>query len=84
MIPEKHQTFIPEFNGRAYIERPKLESNVGTSLTIEIWFMAYSPNGLLIYNGQLPMGKGDFISLNLVDGYVIYMFNLGSGTANIR
>ncbi|XP_014675075.1 PREDICTED: agrin-like [Priapulus caudatus] len=83
LIPEKHQTSIPEFNGRAYIEQPKLEVTSDTSLTVEIWFMAYSPNGMLLYNGQLPMGKGDFISINLVEGYVNYRYNLGSGTANI-
>ena len=29
-------------------------------------------------------GRGDFISLNIVAGFLEYRYNLGSGSANIR
>lgn len=42
------------------------------------------PNGLFLYNGQRMDRTGDFISLNLIDGYVEFRFDLGSGAAIIR
>ena len=42
------------------------------------------PNGLFLYNGQKMDRTGDFISLNLVNGYVEFRFDLGSGAAVIR
>ena len=73
---------MPEFLGNSYIEAPKLE-NVGRAFSLEVWFLPLSDNGMLIYNGQLTTGKGDFISLNLVNGHVQFRFDLGSGFANI-
>ena len=73
---------MPEFFGDSYIEAPKLE-NVGRAFSLEIWFLPASDNGVLIYNGQVANGKGDFISLNLVNGHVQFRFDLGSGIANI-
>jgi len=42
------------------------------------------PDGLFLYNGQKMDRTGDFVSLNLVDGYVEFRFDLGSGAAVIR
>ena len=42
------------------------------------------PDGLFLYNGQKMDKTGDFISLNLVNGYVEFRFDLGSGAAVIR
>ncbi|CAH0382273.1 unnamed protein product [Bemisia tabaci] len=62
--------FTPEFaEENAYIELPKLE-NAGRSFSLEVWFMAREPDGVILYNGQMTNGKGDFISLNLVNGYL--------------
>lgn len=72
----------PEFNSTSFIRLPKLKK-VERSFTIEVFFLSYSLDGLLLYNGQFKNGRGDFISLNLVDGYVQFRFNLGSGIANI-
>lgn len=41
-------------------------------------------DGLFLYNGQKMDRTGDFISLNLVNGYVEFRFDLGSGAAVIR
>lgn len=73
---------IPAFNGSTLLEYPPLKE-VGKSFKIEIAFLARSLNGLILYCGQFKNGKGDFISLNLVRGYVQFRFNLGSGIANI-
>ncbi|XP_067005728.2 agrin-like [Anabrus simplex] len=79
---ELHEFFVPEFDGSSYIELPRLEG-VGRAFSLEVWFLSRKPEGVLLYNGQLSNGKGDFISLNLVKGHVQFRFDLGSGAANI-
>ena len=39
--------------------------------------------GVVLYASQDGSNKGDFLSLNLVDGFVQFRYNLGSGFANI-
>ncbi|XP_065165658.1 agrin-like isoform X4 [Atheta coriaria] len=73
---------IPEFNGSSFLQFPKLEG-VSKAFTLEIVFLSRVRNGLLLYNGQMKNGHGDFISLALVRGHVQFRYNLGSGIANI-
>lgn len=73
---------ISEFNGSSFLQYPRLEGT-GRTFSIEIVFLPKAQNGVLLYNGQLKNGRGDFISLNLVHGYLQFRFNLGSGIANI-
>ncbi|XP_019637522.1 PREDICTED: agrin-like isoform X4 [Branchiostoma belcheri] len=80
---EDAQTFIPEFSGNSYIQRAGLTA-VSKSLSAEVIFYATKNNGMLLYNGQKTDGKGDFVSLNLKDGYLVFRFNLGKGPADIR
>lgn len=40
-------------------------------------------SGVLFYNSQSARNKGDFIAINLIDGFLQFRFNLGSGIANI-
>jgi hypothetical protein len=61
----------------------KLARSPSRSLSIEIWFLPFEPNGVLIYGTQEGTNKGDFISLNLVDERLQFRYNLGSGIANI-
>lgn len=79
---EPNGAFIPEFHGSSNIELPCLEG-VSSAFSIEIWFLTRSLNGILLYNGQLENGRGDYIMLKLVDGRVQFQFNLGSGVATI-
>lgn len=79
---ELHEVFVPEFNGDSYLELPKLEG-VGRAFSLEVWFKSREPDGLLLYNGQLTNGKGDFICIHLINGHVQFRFDLGSGAANL-
>ncbi|XP_014210808.1 agrin-like [Copidosoma floridanum] len=79
---ELTEFLVPEMTGNGYIELPCLD-NVGKSFNIEIWFLTRATDGLLLYNGQLTSGRGDFVSLNLVQGQLEFRYNLGSGIANI-
>ncbi|KAK7579954.1 hypothetical protein V9T40_000583 [Parthenolecanium corni] len=81
--PSADDLYIPHFNGlNSYIKFPCLE-NVRRGFSIEIWFLAEALNGVLLYNGQLLSRRGDFISVNLVNGHVQFRYDLGSGIANI-
>ncbi|KAL0132236.1 hypothetical protein PUN28_000198 [Cardiocondyla obscurior] len=82
MDAELTELLIPEMNGNGYLELPCLEG-VAKAFSIELWFLTRANDGLLLYNGQLNNGRGDFISLNLVHGRLEFRFNLGSGIANI-
>jgi coxsackievirus/adenovirus receptor len=79
---ELHEVFVPEFSGDSYLELPKLEG-VGRAFSLEVWFKSREPDGLLLYNGQLTNGKGDFICIHIINGHVQFRFDLGSGSANL-
>jgi agrin len=76
------EVFTPEFHGDSFLALPKLE-NVARAFSVEIWFLTRATSGLILYDGQLIGGRGDFISLNLVNGHVQFKYDLGSGAANI-
>lgn len=79
---ELTELLIPEMSGDGFLELPCLEG-VAKAFSIELWFLTHASDGLLLYNGQLNNGRGDFISLNLVQAKLEFRFNLGSGIANI-
>ena len=85
-VEQMIQEFVnPDFDGDSYLELPTLE-NVGKSFSIEIWFLARSSDGVILYNGQKRTDNvttPDFISINLRDGHVEFSYNLGSGLARI-
>ncbi|XP_061708931.1 agrin-like isoform X5 [Cydia pomonella] len=76
------ESWIPQFNGTSYIELLPLEG-LGKAFRIEIWFLTNRLSGMLFYTGQSNKAKGDFITINLVNGYLQFRYNLGSGVANI-
>lgn len=76
------ESWSPQFNGTSYIELQPLEG-LGKAFRIEIWFLTNRFSGMLLYTGQSNKAKGDFIAINLVNGYLQFRYNLGSGIANI-
>nr|XP_026691463.1 agrin isoform X4 [Ciona intestinalis] len=77
-------SFMPAFAGDSYLELPSLGKDVRSIMSIEILFYSNQPDGLIFYNGQKKSGKGDFVSLNLKNGFLEFKYNLGQGAANIR
>lgn len=71
-----------DFGGDSYLEFRTLR-NVAQYLHIELWFLTRAMNGLLLYNGQNSTGSGDFVALTLVNGFLLFSYNLGSGAVNI-
>jgi len=41
-------------------------------------------DGLIFFVGTSAKGPGDFVSLQLLDGYVVLVIDLGSGMLRIR
>ncbi|KAL5014686.1 hypothetical protein ScPMuIL_008956, partial [Solemya velum] len=76
--------FVPEFVGSSYLVLPLDDYKFGHWLSVEIWFMATNPDGVVLYASTNNGGLGDFISLNLDGGYLVFMFDLGGGVAKIR
>ncbi|XP_054273123.1 basement membrane-specific heparan sulfate proteoglycan core protein-like isoform X4 [Macrosteles quadrilineatus] len=67
----------------SYLALPTLP-NTYLSVSLEITFKPENPNGLILYNGQHPDGKGDFISFGLRDGIPEFRFDVGSGPGIIQ
>ncbi|KAG1699824.1 Pikachurin [Nymphon striatum] len=74
---------VPHFNGSSYLKYPGLASTVLSFTEITLVFKPQKPDGVILYNGYKP-NSGDFIVINLVDGFVEFRFDLGSGTASLR
>ena len=72
---------IPFFDGEfSFLQYPPLASAfISNSLYIE--FRPQSPDGLILYNGQID--GPDFIALLLRGGQVEFWYDLGSGVATI-
>lgn len=74
--------FLPRFSedGQSYIIYGKILGALYQA-KIQITFRLENENGLLLYNGKQ---EGDFISLGIHQGFVVFQYNLGSGPAYIR
>ena len=70
-----------DFRGFSYLELSHVD-NAARKVSVEMWLMVRAKNGIILYNGQ-EMGKGDYITLLLTNGYIQFFFDLGSGMANI-
>uniref|UniRef100_H2Z5C7 Agrin n=1 Tax=Ciona savignyi TaxID=51511 RepID=H2Z5C7_CIOSA len=77
-------SFMPAFAGDSYIRLESLGKEVRSTMSMEIMFYSSQPDGLIFYNGQKKSGKGDFVSLNLNNGYLEFKYDLGQGAAEIR
>nr|XP_042902800.1 agrin [Parasteatoda tepidariorum] len=74
--------FVPDFKVDSYMEFPTL-ANVRQAFNIEVWFLTRSLHGTILYNGQHSSGKGDFISIVISEGYVLFRFDLGSSVQSV-
>nr|XP_006818677.1 PREDICTED: basement membrane-specific heparan sulfate proteoglycan core protein-like [Saccoglossus kowalevskii] len=74
----------PAFKGNSYIAYSGMQEAM-RNIHLSVMFYARSlTDGLILFNGQLYSGRGDFISLAIKDGVVELRYDSGSGTAIIR
>lgn len=76
----------PLFNGTVFsyaiIPWPQSSQSYLSFMEFEVTFRPSMPDGTLLYSDDA--GSGDFLAINLVDGYVEFRFDCGSGGATIR
>uniref|UniRef100_A0A3B5QJ30 EGF like, fibronectin type III and laminin G domains n=1 Tax=Xiphophorus maculatus TaxID=8083 RepID=A0A3B5QJ30_XIPMA len=73
---------FPRFYGYSHMTFEPLKNSYQT-FQIALEFKADSEDGLLLYCGENEHGRGDFMSLALVQGKLHYRFNCGTGAAQI-
>ncbi|KAF3851144.1 hypothetical protein F7725_012916 [Dissostichus mawsoni] len=66
----------------AVIPWPQSLQSYLSFMEFELTFRPSLPDGTLLYSDDA--GSGDFLAINLVDGYVEFRFDCGSGGATIR
>uniref|UniRef100_A0A8C7MIU8 Heparan sulfate proteoglycan 2 n=1 Tax=Oncorhynchus kisutch TaxID=8019 RepID=A0A8C7MIU8_ONCKI len=74
----------PLFDGTdSYIAYPPL-TNIHNDLRIEMEFKPMALDGLMFFSVGKKMKTEDFVSLEMVDGYVQFRYELGTGQAVLR
>lgn len=75
---------VPSFNGSSYLRFSGLGNGHLSFLDVQVAFKPLSPHGVFFYNGCKMDGTGDFVALQMANGYVEFRFDLSSGTAVLR
>lgn len=75
---------VPAFNGSSHLRYRGLEDEALMWLDMEITFKSTTGYGLVLYNGQRADGEGDFMGLYIIDGYVEFAYDLGTGIGIAR
>ncbi|KAK2825049.1 hypothetical protein Q7C36_018976 [Tachysurus vachellii] len=74
----------PLFNSdESYIAYPPL-TNIHNDLRIDMEFKPMDEDGMMFFIGGKKMKVEDFVTLSLVDGYVEFRYELGTGQAILR
>ncbi|MEQ2214959.1 hypothetical protein XENOCAPTIV_024695 [Xenoophorus captivus] len=66
----------------AVIQWPQSSQSYLSFMEFEVTFWPSAPSGVLLYSDDA--GSKDFLAINLVDKYVEFRFDCGSGEAVIR
>lgn len=72
---------VPSFNGSSHLRYRGLADTALTWLDVDITFKPNAPDGLILYDGNRIDGTSDFMALFLEDGYVKFVYDLGTGSA---
>ncbi|XP_064476883.1 pikachurin-like [Ornithodoros turicata] len=75
---------VPSFNGSSFLRFPGLGNDHLSFVELKMVVKPLSPHGVFLYNGCKMDGTGDFLALQMVNGFVECSFDLGTGTAVIR
>ncbi|KAG2459685.1 PGBM protein, partial [Polypterus senegalus] len=74
----------PSFNGEtSFITYPPL-TNIHYDLRIDLEFKPIFPDGLLFFSGGKKAKVEDFVSIAIIDRYVEFRYELGTGMAVLR
>ena len=51
---------------------------------LDLEFRTFADDGIILYSGSADGADADFLSVALVDGFVEFRYDLGSGAVSIR
>ncbi|XP_078339118.1 agrin-like isoform X9 [Crassostrea virginica] len=75
---------VPAFTGNNSYLQLKQKSKPNDDLMFEIRLKILNDDGIVTFASQYPNGTGDFIAVTVVNGYLEFRYDLGSGMALIR
>ncbi|KAG5891301.1 hypothetical protein JTB14_000182 [Gonioctena quinquepunctata] len=75
---------VPSFNGSSHLRYRGLAESALTWLDFDITFKPTAPDGLMIYNGHRMDGTSDFMGLYLNEGFVEFIYDLGTGSVTAK
>ncbi|XP_017773533.1 PREDICTED: pikachurin [Nicrophorus vespilloides] len=75
---------VPSFNGSSHLRYKGLGEDALTWLDLEITLKPTAADGLLLYDGHRADGYGDFMAVYLVEGFVEFAYDLGTGAGLAR
>ncbi|XP_022090462.1 basement membrane-specific heparan sulfate proteoglycan core protein-like isoform X3 [Acanthaster planci] len=76
--------YEPAFIGNSFIAYPGLQQSL-RQIQIAMMFKPQNTDeGILMFNGQNPRGKGDYIALIIRNGRVVFQYDSGTGPAIIE
>ncbi|XP_065069977.1 pikachurin-like [Rhopilema esculentum] len=79
---------IPKFNGHSFLrfqEKDFFLHMLQPSSFFSLDFKSNASSGLILWKGQkFGMLKGDYISLSLIEGYLVCRYNLGGGDVTLK
>ena len=78
------QMKMPKFSENSYLQFTGLGRSVLLFTELDIIIKPENETGLILYNGFLNKGEGDYILVALRDGYVVFSFDLGAGPVVLR
>ncbi|KAM9857833.1 pikachurin isoform 2-T2 [Aulostomus maculatus] len=86
LCEESFSLSLPLFNetvlSYAVVPWPQLSQSYLSFMEFELTFRPSTPDGTLLYSDD--SGSGDFLAINMIDRYVEFRFDCGSGGAVIR
>jgi Laminin G domain len=76
--------FLPLFSDRSYLKYNGIGRDSLSFTDIEIVLKTSNSDGLVLYNGYTGEPTTDFISIAVIQGFVQFRFNLGTGPVVMR
>ncbi|KAK7495830.1 hypothetical protein BaRGS_00012820, partial [Batillaria attramentaria] len=74
---------FPRFRGTGYLALPVLR-DAYKEFAVAVEFRPEAKNGLLLFSAEFEDARKDFFSIALVNGFVEFRFDCGTGTASVR
>lgn len=74
---------FPRFRGSGYLALPVLQ-DAYKEFAVAVEFRPEAQNGLLLFSAEFEDARKDFFSIALVNGFIEFRFDCGTGAAQLR